>query len=99
MKVEASYIGGRNNSLRFETEIEEEEVENFLKLILSDEPQRTASESFDFYSQSFCYMVSRGTYGENFRGVVAIHTEKHNQRIADIVRSFHNRPLYGWEDE
>lgn len=96
MKVKASYIGSDfNNPLRFETEIEEEEVENFLKLILSDEPQRTASESFSPTTQSFCYMVSRGTYGENYRGIVAITTKEHNQKIADIVRSFHNRPLYG----
>ena len=97
MSIKIKYKDGAlSNPLQFNTELDE-----FLKLVLANEPQRTVENKSNFDVDEYEFWIVRGTYGENYRGLISIKADsrgEHN-RIEDIVMSYHNRPHYGWEVE
>lgn len=101
MMVKIEYLGGGGNKVNFETEIKIEELDEFLKLILATETQREVTNQSDFNTDKYTFWIQRGTYGDNFRGLIVIDGDSREEytKIKKIVEAYHNRPLYGWEDE
>ena len=92
---------GEYGKFKVSAQVEEKELKGFLSLVLKGEEQITVEDGYDFQKRVYHYVIQMGTYGENFRGLVWIENEDKATflKVRDDVMSFHNRPLYGWENE
>lgn len=83
------------------TQVNENELKGFLSLLLKGEEQMTVEGAYSHCERVYYYVIMMGTYGENFRGTISVKTADREKylRVGDDVMSFHNRPLYGWENE